>query len=148
MFLVFPRLPIRKPSGEEGVRVVSCCVPRPRILVVDDSATLLWLLQSALLEHYDVETAADGMAGLEKARRTPPDLIVTDSMMPGLDGYALLRMLKDDPATRAIPAIVLTSEETGERAVRPDDVRPVAVVSKTMDMAPLLAAIKAALASA
>jgi CheY-like chemotaxis protein len=122
-------------------------MPRPRILVVDDSATVLQILHAALVEDYDVETAADGEEGLAKARRSPPDLIVTDSVMPALDGFGLLRRLQDDPATRAIPAIVLTSEDVGERPALPDDVRPDAVLTKSMDMSPLLDAIRRALDS-
>jgi CheY-like chemotaxis protein len=121
-------------------------MPRARILVVDDSATVLHIIETALVEeNYEVETAADGEEGLEKARQSPPDLIVTDSVMPGLDGFGLLRRLQDDPATRAIPAIMLTSEDIGDRPARPDDVRPAAVLIKSMDMSPLLQAVRTAL---
>lgn len=77
-----------------------------------------------------------------KARRCPPDLIVTDSLMPGLDGFALLQALNEDPRTSCIPAIVLTS--AGERPR--GDLKLAAVVTKSMDLAPLLSAIKSALA--
>jgi CheY-like chemotaxis protein len=120
-------------------------MPRARILVVDDSATVLQIIKAALLDDYDVETAADGEEGLEKARQSLPDLVVTDSIMPGLDGFGLLRRLQDDPATRAIPAIVLTSEDPGERPELPGAVRPAAVLMKSMDMSPLLRAVKTAL---
>jgi CheY-like chemotaxis protein len=119
---------------------------RRRILVVDDSEIVLRLVENALAEWYDVDTAADGVAGLEQARRHPPDLIITDSLMPGLDGFGLLRKLKDDQATASIPAIVLTSEEPHERTPGPGDIHPSAIVTKSMDMAPLLAAVKSALA--
>lgn len=117
---------------------------RPRILVIDDSATVLHVVEQALNAHYEVQTAVDGADGLEKARRCLPDLIVTDSIMPELDGFALLRTLQDDPATRCIPAIVLTSGEGQERA--PGQVYPWAIVVKSMDMSPLLSAIRSALA--
>ena len=119
---------------------------RHRILLVDDSATVLHVVQAALAESYDVETAANGEEGLVKARRSPPDLIVTDSIMPGLDGFGLLASLQRDAATREIPAILLTSEEASQHGAPPDGVRPSAVITKSMDMAPLLAAIKSALA--
>ena len=122
-------------------------MPRARILVVDDSATVLEILKAALADAYDVETAADGEEGLEQARRSPPDLIVTDNDMPGLDGFGLLRRLQEDPATRAIPAIVLTSEDAAERPAAAGDVRPVAVLTKSMDVSPLLDAIRTALDS-
>jgi CheY-like chemotaxis protein len=118
---------------------------QPRILVIDDSATVLQVVEAALSADYVVETAIDGADGLAKARRSLPDLIVTDSIMPGLDGLALLRTLKDDPATCNIPGIVLTSDDLPARPVRFGDPQPVAVVLKSMDMAPLLSAIKLAL---
>jgi DNA-binding response OmpR family regulator len=116
-----------------------------KILVVDDSATVLHVVQAALADDYDVETAADGEEGLRKARRSPPDLIVTDSIMPGLDGFGLLRSLQAEAATREIPAIILTSEDPGHAPV-PQDVRASAVITKSMDMSSLLSAIRAALA--
>ena len=119
---------------------------RPRILVIDDSATVLHLVAAALSGQYDVETAANGLEGLAMARRSLPDLIVTDSMMPGIDGFALLRSLKADPATSGIPGIVLTSDETSNQTAGLGDVQPAAIVTKSMDMAPLLSAIRSALA--
>lgn len=118
-------------------------VPRPRILVVDDSATVLHVVEQSLSGEYDVETAVDGADALAKARRRPPDVIVTDSIMPGLDGFGLIRALKQDPLTSAIPAIVLTSG--GDRPGGHDDICPASIVTKSMDMSPLLSAIKSAL---
>jgi CheY-like chemotaxis protein len=119
---------------------------RQRILVVDDSATVLAIIKSALLDVYEVDTAAGGEEGLEKARRSLPDLIVTDNMMPGLDGFGLLRRLREDPATSRIPTIVLTSEEIHqERAA--NTVHPAALLTKSMDMEPLLRAVRIALES-
>jgi CheY-like chemotaxis protein len=117
---------------------------RQRILVVDDSATVLAIVKSVLLEAYDVETATGGEEGLEKARRLLPHLIVTDSVMPGLDGFGLIERLRDDPATSAIPTIVLTSEDVRDEPA-PGGVHPVAVLTKSMDMQPLLRAVRDAL---
>jgi adenylate cyclase len=122
-------------------------VSRPRILVVDDSETVLRIVEAALCSDYDVVTALDGEEGLEKARQLTPDLIVTDSLMPRLDGFGLLRTLQAHPATRSIPAIVLTSEESEERRPVPGDVQPCAIITKSIDPAPLLDAIRTALAS-
>jgi CheY-like chemotaxis protein len=122
-------------------------VSRPRILVVDDSETVLRIVEAALCSDYDVVTALDGEEGLEKARQLAPDLIVTDSLMPRLDGFGLLRTLQAYPATRSIPAIVLTSEESEERRPAPGDVQPCAIITKSIDPAPLLDAIRTALAS-
>jgi CheY-like chemotaxis protein len=119
---------------------------RARILLVDDSETVLFVLQTALEEHFDVETAPDGASGLERARQSQPDVVVTDSLMPGLDGLGLLRALKADPATQAIPVIVLTSEELNEVTAAAGNAQPAAVLAKSMDISPLLDAISTALA--
>jgi CheY-like chemotaxis protein len=119
-------------------------MPRPRILLVDDSQTVLMVLEAGLAEHFDVETAADGLTGLERARRSRPDLVVTDSLMPGLDGFGLMDALSTAPETSTIPVIVLTSEHLAGLA--PDRaVRPAAIVAKSMDLSPLIQAIRAAL---
>jgi DNA-binding NarL/FixJ family response regulator len=84
------------------------------ILVVEDEprtrANLVTILE---MEGYRVLSAADGRAGLERARLERPDVILCDVMMPGLDGYAVLQALREDPATAAIPFIFLTAK--GER---------------------------------
>jgi CheY-like chemotaxis protein len=118
---------------------------RARILLVDDSETVLFVLQTALQEHFDVETAPDGASGLERARQSHPDIVVTDSLMPGLDGLGLLKALKADPGTRAIPVIVLTAEDLPDVASAAGTTRPAAVLAKSMDIAPLIDAIRAAL---
>ena len=120
-------------------------MPRPRILLVDDSETVLMVLQAALAADFDVETADDGVTALERARTSPPDLVVTDSLMPGLDGFGLLAALGRAPETRGVPVIILTSEEAPHTSGARDAVQPAAIITKSMDMSPLLRAIRAAL---
>ena len=87
---------------------------RERILVVDDNADMRdYLCQ--LLQGWSVETEADGTSALIAARADPPDLVVTDVMMPGLDGFELLRALKEDQRTQAVPVLML-SARAGEEA--------------------------------
>jgi PAS domain S-box-containing protein len=64
---------------------------------------------------YEVEEAADGQAALEAARRRPPDLVLADVMMPGLDGFGLLGELRADPRTKTVP-VVLLSARAGEES--------------------------------
>ena len=81
-----------------------------KILVVDDDRIIIEVLgQSLSLAGYEVITAADGEQGLEYARKLDPDLILLDVMMPKLDGYSVCTQLKQDPATRLIPIIILTA---------------------------------------
>ena len=87
----------------------------PRVLLADDNADLRDYAHRLLAEHYDVEAVADGQAALEAARARPPQLVISDVMMPRLDGFGLIRELRADPALRAIPVILL-SARAGEEA--------------------------------
>ncbi|MDB5447195.1 MAG: pleD [Phenylobacterium sp.] len=81
-----------------------------RILVVDDVDANLRLLEARLsAEYYEVLTARDGAAGLALAASHQPDIILLDVMMPGLDGFAVCRRLKEDPETRHIPVVLVTA---------------------------------------
>ncbi|WP_372786711.1 PleD family two-component system response regulator [Phenylobacterium sp.] len=81
-----------------------------RILVVDDVEANVRLLQAKLeAEYYDVLTASDGPTALEVAAAEKPDIILLDVMMPGMDGFAVCRRLKEDAETRHIPVVLLTA---------------------------------------
>lgn len=79
------------------------------ILIVDDTPDMLTLLQSVFSADYKVELASDGMQGAKMAKELLPDLIISDVMMPKLDGFGLLSMVKQDPLTAHIPVILLTA---------------------------------------
>jgi PAS domain S-box-containing protein len=89
--------------------------PAARILVADDNADMREYVKRLLGAHWVVETLADGRAALERALAEPPDLLLSDVMMPGLDGFALLKALRSDPRTRDLP-IILLSARAGEEA--------------------------------
>jgi signal transduction histidine kinase len=88
---------------------------RPRILVADDNADMRQYLVRLLSERNAVEAVPDGHAVLAAARERPPDLILSDVMMPRLDGIELLRALRADPALKEIP-IILLSARAGEES--------------------------------
>lgn len=83
---------------------------KPRILVADDDAfirrPLEWILAQ---EGFEPETAADGDECIEALRSNPPDLLILDVMMPGLDGFEICRRMKDDPKLRQIPVLLLSA---------------------------------------
>lgn len=88
---------------------------RKRILLVDDNADMRSYLTSLLSPRYDVETAANGAEALASVRQKKPDLVLSDVMMPVMDGVSLLGELKGDSATNTIPVILL-SARAGEEA--------------------------------
>ena len=85
------------------------------ILIVDDSPTEVFQMKAALeAAGFRVEAATDGAEAIRKAQEMHPDLIFMDIVMPGMDGYRATRTLANDPKTRSIPVIMVTSrgEET------------------------------------
>jgi PAS domain S-box-containing protein len=86
-----------------------------RILVVDDNADMRDYLRRILAGRWGVQTASDGLQALASVRSDPPDLVLSDVMMPGLDGFGLLRELRRDPALQGLPVILL-SARAGEEA--------------------------------
>ncbi len=101
-------------SETGGHRVVT--TSGARVLVVDDNADMRGYLVRLLRKQYQVQAVADGDSALAAALANPPDLVLADVMMPGLDGFALLRALRADPRTREVP-VVLLSARAGEEAV-------------------------------
>lgn len=90
-------------------------MPSYRLLVIEDEEDILELLTYNLKrEGYEVQGAASGEDGLEKARRKRPELILLDLMLPGLDGLTVCRALKSGPDTRDIPIIMVSAK--GEEA--------------------------------
>jgi len=117
-------LPEEKGSREDGeVSPLSSLSPsslsaasKARILIVDDNADMREYLTRILSEHVQVEAVADGVAALAAVQERLPDLILSDVMMPGLDGFGLLQALRDNPQTKEVP-IILLSARAGEEAV-------------------------------
>jgi PAS domain S-box-containing protein len=89
--------------------------PFARLLVADDNSDMREYLARTLRQHYQVELATNGEEALERARATHPHLVISDIMMPRLDGFGLVAALRRDPLTRSIP-IVLLSARAGEEA--------------------------------
>ena len=87
-----------------------------RILLADDNADMREYVQRLLARHYQVRAVSDGEAALASIRSDPPDLVLTDVMMPGLDGFGLLQRVRADERTRSIPFIML-SARAGEEAL-------------------------------
>jgi len=83
----------------------------PRVLVVDDEINIVRLIQVNLeRQGYQVETANNGAQALAKIKESRPDLLVSDVMMPEMDGFELLRHVRDEPDLADLPVIVLTAK--------------------------------------
>ena len=83
---------------------------KPSLLIIDDNEDMLSYLASLFAEQYQVQTLSDSLKALETARTLIPDLILSDVMMPNLDGMALLELFKADELTNHIPVILLTAK--------------------------------------
>ncbi len=81
---------------------------KKKILIADDEPNIRLLVGSMLSRDYIVIAASDGEEAIALARKQKPDLILMDIMMPKMDGYAACSILKADPATKAIPVVMLT----------------------------------------
>jgi PAS domain S-box-containing protein len=90
--------------------------PRERILVVDDNADMRNYIVGLLGQHWTIDAATDGKAALALVQTVVPDLVLSDVMMPHMDGFGLLHALRASPSTRHIPFILL-SARAGEEAV-------------------------------
>jgi signal transduction histidine kinase/DNA-binding response OmpR family regulator len=92
-------------------------VERARILLADDNADMRDYVRHLLGRGYDVEAVADGEAALAALARRLPDLVLSDVMMPRLDGLGLLKRLRTDPRTSTLPIILLSARAGGEAQV-------------------------------
>ena len=90
-----------------------------KILAADDDPIVQQFVSSILIENgFEVFTAADGEQAIAQARTLGPDLIVLDLIMPYRDGYEVLRLLQESPATRSIPVIILSAKSKEEDIIR------------------------------
>ena len=88
---------------------------RPEVLIIDDNSDIRSYLRRALSSTYKVSEAVDGKSGLEMARRIVPDLVISDIMMPVMDGLEFCSQLKQDKAISHIPVILLTARSLDEQ---------------------------------
>src|SRR5690606_12208721 len=111
---------IPEPCGDRSVagpKVRS--EPMKRVLIIEDSRTQAVHLQMLLQRHgYGVEVTLDAASGLAVCRERAPDIVLCDVVMPGMDGYAFTRELKQDPALAQIPIVLVTALEDPKDVIR------------------------------
>ncbi|PWW22490.1 histidine kinase-like protein [Geodermatophilus normandii] len=115
------------------------------MLVVDDNADMRAYLTRLLSPSWTVRTARDGEEALRDVARVCPDVVLSDVMMPGLDGFGLLRALRADPGTRAVPVVMLTARAGQEAAVEGFDAGVDDYLPKPFESAELLGRLRAVL---
>lgn len=108
---------LEKKAMENGDEADSGADGLSSILIVDDNADMRTYLKTLLADKYYVVEAADGESGLKVAQETVPDLIVSDVMMPVMDGLSFCRKIKDNAMTSHIPVILLTARSTERQQV-------------------------------
>jgi CheY-like chemotaxis protein/AraC-like DNA-binding protein len=110
-----------RPSGktiDDGVSIhLTNAEDTPLLLLVEDNDDMRKFIRTQLQSHYKVEVAENGKAGLDKAQKIMPDLILSDVMMPKLDGIQMLDMLKNNELTSHIPVILLSAKSAIESQV-------------------------------
>lgn len=123
-------------------------VPRPLVLVVDDNAAMRGLLAALLAKRFEVRTATDGTDALAAVAAQRPDLVLSDVMMPGLDGFGLLSALKRQPETADLPVILLSARAGDEARVEGLEAGADDYLIKPFDARELLARVNTQLALA
>jgi two-component system alkaline phosphatase synthesis response regulator PhoP len=119
------------------------------VLVVEDSPTVVTVLKYFLEnDGFEVLVAEDGIAGLELARSATPDVVVSDLNMPGMDGIALTKALREDPRTRDAAILILTSETSVESESKGLEIGADDYLAKPVEPKRLAARIKALLGHA
>lgn len=114
----------------------------PRIVLIEDTENNRALLKRRLRK-YEFDMAEDAEIGLQKIRDNPPDLVLMDVGLPGMDGYAATRALKADEATRKIPVIILTAHAMAGDEEKAREAGADAYAAKPIDFPDLIAKIDA-----
>jgi signal transduction histidine kinase len=129
-------------AAPDDVVAISETTLHARVLVVDDNADLREYVRGLLSPFYEVSTAIDGIDALEALRKHPPDIVVSDVMMPRLDGFGLLRELRADPVTASLPVILLSARAGEESAIEGLDAGSDDYLAKPFSARELLARVR------
>lgn len=119
---------------------------KPLILVVDDEDQNLMVLEAMLIsQDYDVVTASNGKEALNVIKENPPDLVLLDIMMPVMDGYETVRLIKEDETTKSIPVVMVTALTQVEDRVKALEAGADDFMSKPVDKTEVRARVKSLL---
>jgi signal transduction histidine kinase len=106
-----------EPTIAPTARSAVPAAPRPRVLVVEDNDDMLAYLERLLGERFDVVSAGGGAAAVALVHEHVPDAVISDVMMPSVDGLALVSLLREDPRARQVPIVLLSARADEEAAL-------------------------------
>lgn len=132
-----------QPETEPGAEILE----KPKVLIVDDNAELRAFLRLRLGHAYQIVEAGDGREGLAQVREHLPDLVVSDGMMPVMDGLAMTSAIKADPETDFIPVLMLTARGGPDSVIRGMQAGADDYLGKPFDGAELAARLAGLIAS-
>jgi PAS domain S-box-containing protein len=133
-------------DGDEPLRIATRSgEPAPMILLADDNADMREYVSGLLAGRFRLVQAGTGRAALDEAERLLPDLVLTDIMMPEMDGFALLAALRENPDTRNVPVIMLSARAGEEARIEGIDAGAVDYLTKPFSARELLARVDAQL---
>lgn len=125
--------------------MVSSEAQAKRILIVDDLEDNLSLLEAILAEEgYEIDSAKNGKSALAKVEASPPDLVLMDAMMPGMDGYEVTRRIRENLSLPFIPILMITASENAN-VPKGLELGANDFIRKPIDFEELMARIKASL---
>jgi diguanylate cyclase len=117
-----------------------------RVLVIEDEPSLReHMLQVLTFEGFEAVGVADGRSGIEAARRTPPDLVICDLMLPGINGLGVCRALRDDPLTCDTATIVVSAHSSMSDREQTKELGVVGYVSKPFRVGEFMEAVQRSL---
>ncbi len=132
-------LPLSTPAS------LTPAAPSARILLADDNADMRDYVKRLLSSRFEVETVANGVAAMRAVQAKAPDLVLTDVMMPEMDGFELLRRLRSNPATQEIPIILLSARAGKESRIEGLEIGADDYLTKPFSARELIARVEASL---
>jgi signal transduction histidine kinase len=140
-------VPVHTITDQPSV-VAEVAKDRPRIVLADDNVDMLGYVQRLLAPFYEVIAVPDGQAALESIQAQRPDLVLTDVMMPCLDGFGLLRAIREDANLRTLPVIMVSARAGEEAGIEGREAGADDYLTKPFSANELLARVRANLAMA
>lgn len=132
--------PVRSNSSSDNIAPTT--PDKPNLLIIDDNDTILALLKEILSDDYNILMANNGQEGLDKLTKMAPDIIITDIMMPDIDGISLTRKIKSNPHTMHIPLVILSAKSAIDDKISGIESGADAYISKPFDMQYLKTTVK------